>query len=467
MNGLDPWYIFGFLSALVVLLALTKHLGFSLLEPANAFLASWFLLMFFFLLNLVVYDRIFVAESFLSLLAAIALFVLGTIAARSPVKHVHDKRIELEFSATSIRCLVSATLLYVAIQGWEVIDFLRLGGFSAVSLVELRVEHIDAYLSGQVTGVGVLKAFARVCATIVAVAAPIFSSKRRFGLLALSGLCVTMLAAESVLQGGRTLLGYIFLAIIYMYLLIVGRNDGENMLRRRWKGLSITAALLVVFVYVMLIYVPAVRNPDLASNVGFFLGRVHNADLSDWVYASSSIPGLEGLSIFAYASSYITQPIVKYSFFIENTKIESWYTLGTYNFPFVAKVVAVFTGDMNEWSVIRARLAVESTRFGYAGNPWATGIRDLVIDFGYFGMAAVMFLFGYLGQKAFERARASGSAEWVVLAALLGPVYFLFAFFSPFPIGLFANTVLIAGFFLVLRWVMGAFLNSARKRAYG
>ena len=116
---------------------------------------------------------------------------------------------------------------------------------------------------------------------------------------------------------------------------------------------------------------------------------------------------------------------------------------------------------MNEWQVIRARLALESTRFGYAGNPWATGVRDLVIDFGYSGMAFMMFVFGYLAQSVYDLARASRSLEWMVLAALLGPIVFVFAFFSPFPIGLFANAVIVAGFLLVLRWLIERILQSA------
>jgi hypothetical protein len=194
----------------------------------------------------------------------------------------------------------------------------------------------------------------------------------------------------------------------------------------------------------MLVVFPAARNPALVDNVDFFLSYLHDAHVAEWVYAASGWSIFAALPVFAFASSYLSQPIVKYSFFLENGSIDHWYYLGSYNFPVLGKIVAALTDSRSSWAEIRAEIASISTRFGYAENPWATGVRDLVIDFGLLGMVLAMFLFGAVWQWLFERARISAAVEWQIVIGLAMPMAFFFVFFSPFPVGLFSNTLAMA-----------------------
>lgn len=93
---------------------------------------------------------------------------------------------------------------------------------------------------------------------------------------------------------------------------------------------------------------------------------------------------------------------------------------------------------------IRADLAEISEQRGYSGNPWATGVRDLNLDFGIWGTVLAMFLIGAAWQWLYEKSVSSRMIEWRIACALAAPVSFFLAFFSPFPIGVFSNTIAIA-----------------------
>jgi len=208
--------------------------------------------------------------------------------------------------------------------------------------------------------------------------------------------------------------------------------------------------VILVLSYGMLVIFPAARNPALVDNVDKFLANVHTAHVSGWVWSASETPLFSALPVFAFASSYISQPIVKYTFFLETSDVTDWYLMGSYNFPIVAKIASVWTADPYSWTAIRGDLATISEAYGYGVNPWATGIRDLNIDFGIWGTFLAMFLFGAVSQWLYERATRSEMTEWRVVLALAVPMVFFFAFFSPFPIGVFTNTVMVAAGWAIL-----------------
>jgi hypothetical protein len=250
------------------------------------------------------------------------------------------------------------------------------------------------------------------------------------------------LLSESMLAGGRIVLAYAALAMIYMHL-HAAYAAGEAVVLRMRRLVALGSIVVGMF-YGLLVVFPAARNPDLVDRTDLFLGFVHDAHVSSWVWKVSDNEAFASLPVFAFASTYLTQPVVKYTFFLEESDVSDWRLHGAYNFPIPAKLISLATGRTSSWVEIRADLAAISEQRGYSGNPWATGVRDLTIDFGIWGTMLAMFLIGAACQWLYEKSLSSQMLEWRIVCALAAPVSFFLAFFSPFPIGVFSNTIAIA-----------------------
>lgn len=420
-----------------------------LLEPGKTFLVGWLLIVAFLVADLVEYDRILSPAALFSLLGATAAFVAGTLLVRfnrigssAPRRVCRAEPLRRLWWPAAI-FVAAGTIGYALLKLPEVARLIA-SGVTATTLLELRAAHIEQSLGARVTPLSALEAVMRVGATMAAVGVPVFLALRQRGLVLLGLVAFGVLALDSALVGGRMLLAYVVLAIGYARMHCSPVSES-----RRWNAWHATRAGLAVAAFVglgfaMMVLFPALRNPDLAGDVDFFLGLLHDAKLSDWVVEAGDYVPAGGLAVFAFASSYISQPIVKYTFFLENSDIERWLTLGAYNFPFIAKLASGLFATANPWADIRGRLALVSSPFGYGENPWATGVRDFVVDFGPLGMPLALFCLGALWQYIYMHASSARSAEWRIALALAGPVIFFLPFFSPLPIGIFANTLLVA-----------------------
>jgi hypothetical protein len=441
------------LAAIGVLAFWLRSLRTSFLEPAVAFLGAWCVIVAFAALGFVTYDRVLTTRSFVLLVASIGAFVAGAAAAKTLCgSRSNDGILAPSFSSwctlsgPSAAMLVAGGIAYLSIQARDIGEFLAGGGLQAFTLTQIREEFLGEAVEA-LTPLSVAKAVVRGIALMAAAAVPAFLRMRRPFMAAFGTVNALALLSESMLAGGRIVLAYVALARIYMHLHTAQAAGGPAILRlRRMAGLGGVA--LVMF-YGLLVAFPAARNPALIEKTDLFLGFVHTAQVSDWVWKLSDRPALASLPVFAFASTYLSQPVVKYTFFIEGSDVADWHMHGAYNFPIPAKIVSLATGSTSSWVGIRANLAAISEQRGYSGNPWATGVRDFNIDFGTWGSVLAIFLFGAASQWLYEKATGSRLLEWRVLCALAAPLSFFFPFFSPFPIGVFFNTVVIA-----LAWSM-------------
>ena len=433
-----------------------------LLEPGKTFLTGWLLIVSFLAANLVEYDRIFTPDAFLSLLAGTAAFVAGTLTLRTYWTGRGRTRSTIAVEAVlrpwwgTVTFIIVGTLGYALLQVPRVAQIFATGGLTAATLVELRAEHIAQTLEARVTLASAAEAILRVGATMAAVGIPIFLILRQRFLAAVGVLAVFVLALDSALVGGRMMLAYVVFGCAYARLHCVPPRRLRDWTSKDVILVGLALVGLGGLGFLMMVVFPAIRNPDLVGDVDLFLGLLHDARLSDWVVAANDYFPAGGLAVFAFASSYISQPIVKYSFFLQNSDIESWLTLGAYNFPLISKAWSMLSAGANDWAELRERIALVSVPFGYGENPWSTGIRDLVIDFGFWGMPLAMFVFGVVWQYLYLRASESRSAEWRIALALAGPMAFFLAFFSPLPVGIFGNTLLAAIGWAVLAGVARA-----------
>ena len=441
----SPYPLLIVMATTIALLALwMRRLRASYLEPPIIFLGAWSIILAFLLLGLVTYDRVLSAKSCVYLVASIAAFVVGTVAARE-IWRPQLRSTQADQSGTILRAtiafMVAGSLVYMLLQAWDLRQFLSAGGFMAMSLSEMREEFLgeaDVALSP----FGVAKAVARATALMLAAGVPALIRMRRIGLAILGAVSALALVSESLLAGGRIVLAYAALAMIYMQL-HAAHVAGRSVVLRIRRMVALGSIIIGMF-YGLLVVFPAARNPDLVDRTDFFLGFVHTAHVSNWVWNVSDNEAFASLPVFAFASSYLSQPVVKYTFFMEESDVADWHLHGAYNFPIPAKIISLATGRTSSWVQIRADLAEISEQRGYSGNPWATGVRDLNLDFGIWGTVLAMFLIGAAWQWLYEKSVSSRMIEWRIACALAAPVSFFLAFFSPFPIGVFSNTIAIA-----------------------
>jgi hypothetical protein len=434
-----------------LLLLLVRADGGDLLSPATVLLSTWLAVAVFLMSGLVVYDRVFTGASFLSLLAAVGFFVIGTavtrrycIRRRAAAGGGQPEHAPVACWRITEYILISAAIAYIALVARDVLAFLASGGLTPAALVELRAEHNELALESRVTIASMLRAIVRAGATLLAIGTPGFVRGRRVLASVLGVTSILALSSESLLAGGRVVIAHITVAMVYVLFLTSTRGRASGRLIQSRIRFSVIALCLGMMGYAMFVVFPALRNPDLAGDVDFFLGLLHDARLGDWVTSASDAPGMGWLPVFAFASCYVSQPIVKYTFMMAESDIESWYKLGALDFPLLSKAATALTGSANPWAAIRAELDSISVLHGYAANPWSTGVRDLVADFGYVGMCLAMFAFGALWEAIYQKARHSPMLEWKIAAGAAAVMVFFFAFFSPFPLGIFSNTLLLA-----------------------
>ena len=80
---------------------------------------------------------------------------------------------------------------------------------------------------------------------------------------------------------------------------------------------------------------------------------------------------------------------------------------------------------------------------GYTRNPWSTGIRDLILDFGLLGSLIFMFLYGCTAQYFYERSLKSSNPFYIIGGSFVLASCILFPFLSPFGLNSFINPLLI------------------------
>lgn len=443
------------LQALILLIIVVlTYLGLSAIkvryfEPIKLFLIPWIIMCTFLTLGFIDYDLLMTNVSFLTIVLTIYAFVLGGLFSKFNRRGNGRIKIqsEINISPVSLNALALGSLIYVIVQIQEIIQFIMSGGLDSITFGELRQAHWEKYWGDKVSWSRVAKSTFRILSIVFAVGVYYFFIISNKKYITLSILVWFALLSESMLQGGRFLIVFLIMTSAYFYAVLKNTTFVSN--RRKsfatnavYKNIVIITVISSLFIGIFVVF-PLLRNPDVTHDFNKFLQLKHDAKLSNWVEKTSSSNNHEWISSFSYGTSYLSLPIVKHTFFIKEAKINEWYELGGYNFPLYYKTKSLFTGKENEWLAIRKRISDISEAYNYNPNPWATGIRDLLIDFGYVGTFFLILVLGYLSQFIFEQTLIRKDIEWYLLLSFVGSSCIIFAFLSPLLIGVVNNSLII------------------------
>ncbi len=432
----------------LVMLTSAIALNLSLLDPRWLFLPAWVLALGLTHANLVIYHSPLLSlSSFLVVVVGVVAFVAGASLGSGPArKALHQRVPTVHFLKKTFFVFFAGMgilyLLAVLAEGASVMS----GGLRLETAAhELRQDHWEAYAERSRTLADKVMTVTRPFAIFLALALP--AVHRRFRLRKqLMVSCAVGVALEGVLVAGRFLPVFVMLGLFFSYGIYREAyhkrpTDFIGLVKRRPTQ---TVALLVggcALSYFMFAVFPAMRSPFLADNVNRFLQVLAGGDIAPWVWFAQDELGLEGFAIFAYGTSYFSSPLMRLTYFLENTDIAQWYYLGAYNFPVFDKALELLIpGWESSWIEIRMRVAAISP---FGTNPWRTGVLDIITDFGYLGFAPFLFSYGFLAGRTFVMLHRAIYVEILVLYALLSVNMVSFAFSSKLYIGPFINTVLL------------------------
>jgi hypothetical protein len=457
--------------ALLILIILLLF-RFSLLSPAVFFVFPWFISLFLIAMGIFSYDQPLNHDSFRILVLTIFLFPLGVFAHR--VMRKPSKR-----NAPEIQKRFDVSLLEHPLWVWfSTVMVLLYGGLvileysnniiglvsSTTGLSTIRATHWKSV--GDVTDLSdLLISATRPFCTINLISLPLWiyvTRKRRF--IFVAAFALLFLGIESIGEGGRGLLVFSILTLIYSSLFVYfkGRLTIHEKIKRKTLRITLKGIFVgMVASYILMIWFPYARNPNLYDNYEYFFTRRARVHFSELSYTMIDLFGEKNTIPFFTGLSYFTNPIPSLTLFYEYSDFESWYAGGAYNFPFFSKVVNVIQGKPYSWNIIKAELSAIPASRGYASNPWATGVRDLLVDFGESGTIIFLFLFGFLSDLLFVSTRRKPSSEKIILLSLISELLLAFAFYGFLHNGFFVYPVLLIIGIQFLRHLKFFKLNTA------
>lgn len=458
MNQMIMIYVF--LLQLVVLYLIIFCTKLSVLEPISIFGLSWILNAFLLAVNyLNFHQAVFTLESFLFASFGIWMFVIGAVFAKS----VLGRYKELDIRNIDLSLLNSKKWMYI----FEVFIFVyiisifliyALPGSLSFDLSSLRQQHWENYENYNRSSTGILeiaRALARCFAIFKFISFPFlkyvrYQRRHVIGAL-LSGL---FLLLETYLEGGRGMLVFIFTTMIYLFILT--RRNGRLLISDIFSRQNIRIALrfswlLVIVIYVLMVWFPKNRNPLLLDNFGAYLSYGSRASLSSSAESVADIISPGVTLPFFFSLTYFTTPIPTLTFFFENSDFTHWNYLGAYNFPLFNKLIELITSQKTSWLDIRYRIAEPLARLSYAINPWATGFRDLIIDFGIWGSLIFLFFFGFACQILYNIVFRKPRIEMVLLMSQIISIAIFFGFYSSFFLGFVMYPIIIIILIMIIR----------------
>ena len=257
-----------------------------------------------------------------------------------------------------------------------------------------------------------------------------FRHKQKFKLV-VALIAFSFIAFETLSRGGRGNLFYVLSCILWSFFLFMWL-DGKTFLRSLPKK---SYAILGIIFFIGAVIFPLTRNEAYTDNFNKYLAFRHDVQIAEWIIESNYS---ENLSLLAFSSQYFTQPIAKLSDHIENLDVDNYYHMGQFNFRFL------------NFQDVRNKLEEKISSQGYrATNPWGTGARDIIIDFGYVGGVVFLFILSCILKLGCDLWVKQQTMLRTSLAVICIMFAFMFYFTSALRITLLMNSLILAFVLLI------------------
>ncbi len=441
----------------------------SVWHPGMIMTGSWIFMLLFQQLNLVHYAYPVISPELILLQSIyVGVFLFGAVA---PVPGLASQAISASDSRPQegidliVVILIIGLIVLSLITGF---DIYRTGA----AVLDIRQIRMDIWEQQDVYShdlASFTKALTRPMVMALVIMAPSF----RHGIPRIAAWIGFLVAGvgESLLAGGRFNLGICMVGWTISYLLnIMRRSTSLNQLvagRQRTKMSALGKIMLplgaVVSLYLCFGVFPSIRNPDLIDKEDYYLSlQTGESKISPECRNLSRRTGLESIAVFAYGTHYMTSSMMRSDYLLHNANVGEWLFLGGNNFPQFSKLRTMLLGGRTSEQAAKERIA-DTQPFGK--NPWIGGVIDVVIDFGYFGGAVFMFIYGVTCGMVYRGYQRGGQPEILAAASILSISLIAFPYTSLIRTSAGTNTLIVCLFASLLRAGIGNVRISILSRA--
>lgn len=392
-------------------------------------------------------DYSFVADAFVAaclLVTTVGYFAIRRQPSAAPTTYRDGPR-EIRLSKLfAVLGIIGCLLLFIDAQasGAQISFSSFLDNLNAVRTAGF--EDLENSQGG--TPMAVIGALFASCAFLGLIGASRFGLDGGRSLVVLGAITFILVGAVGlIVYAGRTTLffaAFVVLASSYI--------SGRRILQRSPKTVLLVAALIGGVWYFSVSFVEA-RQEDF--NTESTLRVTQRAEYRPWIAPLAR--GHRALGVGLLSLGYFSSPLPTLSFYIQQEPLPGPFW-GRYSFPLPARTAATLGGiRTGQWIDVRREVFAPLESANYFGNVYATWLRDLLIDFGYFGAVLFSGSFGAFmawSRNAFERTGALRYHWLEVLAcvtlgfgAFAGLLFFTFlsvAFFIAAGITMWSATLL-------------------------
>lgn len=448
-----------FVLAVALMWRSAKFFG-SKVNPASAFFAAWSLQ--FGLLALPLFDYVErpelqdVAYIALALSAAAAGFKLGSRFRRAPahttIAAVHSDQSRPSMKGRLLSWAIVIGVLGIIGQLAELYDASIVTGLSLddrmgdPSLVrQLHFENLQESRVGPLAPVEhLLGPLSYLALPMILAIEPRIRKQPAIAIIVMACSFIMISLNSLFSQGGR--IG-IVLAIALITLSIVLFRDHPIRVGITWKRLILLTLLGVLGWYFGTSFL-ADRNlakPDyIQARLGTELQPL----------AQAAVEGDDSIGYFLVTVNYFASPTPTLLRFLHlpDEALPGPY-FGHYSFNTATQPVInrVARDSVPTFFEMRADIFSILTEYGFAGNVWATGLRDLIVDFGRGGAVVALFLLAFTASAIFASAQRLGSQVATKVLAFFATVA---SFWFPFHMLTFVGFFFLPMAYLIMMLVI-------------
>lgn len=277
-----------------------------------------------------------------------------------------------------------------------------------------------------------------------AIVRPTDSTVKRLFWAALVGIAAVSLL---VFAGRTILINGVLLALVALLL------SPRRVTLRHPKAIVAVAALSVAGWYFSVEYFTAREGGQI--NVPKYLHELERARLPDSLKAPVNESPALGSAIVNYG--YFASPAPSLSWYMQQPDIPGPYW-GSASFPLKPMLLGRFV-PQTDWSTIREQTFSVLESRGYAGNIWPTWLRDLRLDWGYYGAMLFCALFGAFMAWVRNVYERRGKVHFQVLEALAALTFAFGAFQNLLWVNVYSTTFIAA----LVMWAAIAFVTKPRR----
>lgn len=445
--------------ATALMLLLVLRVGKSLLHPASLMLLAWLAAFGVHFVGLIDYEYEIMSQSTCMLvITALAVFTFGSLVPLRVQILRGRSKCENDSTSTVQTIVVIALLLGLAVYAVGIGSKWREVARGGYSLSDARVQHWDKAEKRAHTPITLAMAVTRPCSIFLAFSLPLYLQRKSrlalasiaaFGLLVIEGLSV----------GGRSFMAYAIIGSFFTAILVADRmypwlfrSSYILNLMISWKTYVVGLTLFAIF-YAFFVLFPVARNPRIVQHLDSYM-RYHlgtSTHISPRVERLSKSLKRSDLRYFAYESRYLSSPLMRMNYLMNETDAKRWFFLGGNNFTLFSKVINLAL-QREGYSLRDVKSRIEASQ-PYGQNPWICGLMDVVVDFGLIGSLIFMLIFGWLSSCFYDTMLETGDQEQFIIQALLCICIVSFPFTSRFPSNVITLTSLMAVGLIAFRYV--------------